>query len=328
MRKKKRLIAPEVATLVYLALTLVFMAFLANRLANPAHMLWGRLYVVGGLVGFWLLDYFCASKFTLWLRYVYPLALTGYWYPDCYEFCRCFAYQDVLFAEIDQAVFGCQPALLFSENMPQPFWSELFHMGYFSYYLMIAAVVFIPLLACRKKDKHMLGRMDTRLWGHSVLAKSSFVTLSAFLLYYLIFDFLPVAGPQFYYPFAGLENIRNGSFPAIEDYFATHADLPPFFGVEGFFQGLVDMMHRAGENPEAAFPSSHVGIGIVIVMLLWKMHKPTAAVIFVLFIILCFSTVYIRAHYAIDVLGGLVSGLIFYLALWNIANYYSSHSQA
>ena len=326
MRKTKTLIAPEAVTLIYLALTLIFMVFLGDRLVDPSKMLWGRLYVVGGLVILWVLDYWRASKFTLFLRYMYPLALTGYWYPDCYEFCRCFEYQDVLFAELDQAVFGCQPALIFSENMPQLFWSELFHMGYFSYYLMIAAVVFVPLFACRR-DKWQLTEDDAQMWGKSLLAKSSFVTISAFLLYYLIFDFLPVAGPQFYYPFAGLESVRHGSFPAIGDYFATHSDLPPYFGAEGFFQSLVEMMHRAGENPEAAFPSSHVGIGVVIVMLLAKMHKKTTIFIFILFVILCLSTVYIRAHYAVDVIGGLVSGLLFYLILWNVSNYFSSRAQ-
>ena len=33
-------------------------------------------------------------------------------------------------------------------------------------------------------------------------------------------------------------------------------------------------------------------------------------------VLICFATVYIRAHYAIDVLGGLVAGGFFYL-LWN-----------
>ena len=34
-----------------------------------------------------------------------------------------------------------------------------------------------------------------------------------------------------------------------------------------------------------------------------------------LFVLMCFATVYIRAHYVIDVFAGLVTGAIFYLAL-------------
>jgi membrane-associated phospholipid phosphatase len=42
-----------------------------------------------------------------------------------------------------------------------------------------------------------------------------------------------------------------------------------------------------------------------------------------LYILLCLSTVYIRAHYAIDVIGGWVSGVVIYFllqAFWTMTN--------
>ena len=39
-----------------------------------------------------------------------------------------------------------------------------------------------------------------------------------------------------------------------------------------------------------------------------------------LFVLMCFATFYIQAHYVIDVLGGLVSGVIIYTALYIVYN--------
>ena len=71
------------------------------------------------------------------------------------------------------------------------------------------------------------------------------------------------------------------------------------------FYGLVEDAKAAGERPTAAFPSSHVGIATVCMLLAAHTRQRKLVLLMLPFyIFLCFSTVYIQAHYAIDALAG------------------------
>ena len=85
---------------------------------------------------------------------------------------------------------------------------------------------------------------------------------------------------------------------------------------DGFFYHMVDNAHAAGERPTAAFPSSHVGVTTILMILAWySRNKILFYGMLPLFILMCFATVYIQAHYAIDVIGGWVSGIAIYAVL-------------
>ena len=111
-----------------------------------------------------------------------------------------------------------------------------------------------------------------------------------------------------------MDNIANGVFPNVNDYFVTHMEALPMGGnSDGFlYQSFVDG-HTAGERPTAAFPSSHVGICTVLMLLAWR-AKSRRLTLFILpfFILMTLATVYIRAHYLIDVFAGWVSAVLFY----------------
>ena len=147
--------------------------------------------------------------------------------------------------------------------------------------------------------------------------RASFVVIGSFFAYYVIFVILPVTGPQYYYGAAGLDNIAKGIFPNVHDYFNLHSERMTSPGyADGIFYHLVEDAHNAGERPTAAFPSSHVGISTVIMFLAW--HSRSRALFLLLvpfFILMCFATVYIQAHYAIDAIAGLITGAAFYFAL-------------
>ena len=73
------------------------------------------------------------------------------------------------------------------------------------------------------------------------------------------------------------------------------------------------MAHDSGERPTAAFPSSHVGISVVCMLLAWRTGSRKLFFTLLPFaMLICLATVYVRAHYAIDVLAGLVVGVAFY----------------
>ena len=82
---------------------------------------------------------------------------------------------------------------------------------------------------------------------------------------------------------------------------------------DGFFYHLLDLTHDAGERPTAAFPSSHVGVTTVVFLLALRTRsKGLVLTILPFYVLMCLSTVYIYAHYAIDALAGLITGILLY----------------
>jgi membrane-associated phospholipid phosphatase len=117
------------------------------------------------------------------------------------------------------------------------------------------------------------------------LFKGFVFQLSAvFYVCFLIFVFLPVEGPI---------TLRN-----------------EYFHQGGPFQTVVDLIWAGGENPGAAFPSSHVAAAFVVAW--WgSAHLRKMKVLYWLtFLFLSIATVYCMFHYAVDVFAGLLLGII------------------
>ncbi len=291
----------EKASGIYCVLTSVLMLLMLPYLVDLSEMLavrCGWLAMTALLV---FVGYLLSRHESLWsksyvrdametLRTVAQLAWLILWYPDTYQFNRVLPNLDHFFAHADQALFGCQPAIEFSQALPQPFWSEAFSLGYWSYYPMMVILVFAVLWKQRPAFQ---------------LVASDLIT--SFFIFYVIFIIIPVAGPQFYFQAVGIPDILAGHFPPLGTYFSSHTQALPVPGyTDGTFYQLVCAAQEAGERPTAAFPSSHVGIS-TIVLLLARRHTPRLLILFLpLWILLCCATVYIRAHYLVDALAGLI----------------------
>ena len=297
---KKGLLALEWATLAYMALTVVTMLFTYTKLVNPESMVWGRVRVLAITFALWGVYRMIPCRMTRMFRVVAQISLLAWWYPDTYEINRMFPNLDHIFVEWEQQLFGCQPALLFAKAMPWAVLSELMDMGYVMYYPMIAILVFFYFFR-----------------RYQEFERCSFVILASFFLYYVVFLYVPVVGPTFYYDAVGVKDIAKGIFPALGDYFNTHTDCLPTPGYEnGLFYHLVEDAKAAGERPTAAFPSSHVSVSTVCMLLAW--HSKNRKLFYFLlpfYIFLCMATVYIQAHYLIDALAGLVSAVVVYFVL-------------
>ena len=297
---KKGLLPLEWVMLGYMAITIITMLFTYTKLVNPESMLWGRLRVLVITGALWAVYRMLPCRFTKMMRIIAQMALLAWWYPDTYEINRMFPNLDHIFAEWEQELFGCQPALFFAKALPWAVVSELMDMGYFMYYPMIAVVVLFYFL-CRYQEAE----------------RASFVILASFFLYYIIFIYVPVVGPTFYYDAVGVKDIAKGIFPVMGDYFNTHTDCLPSPGYpNGIFYQLVEDAKAAGERPTAAFPSSHVGISTICILLAW--HTRNRKLVYIMlpfYIFLCMATVYIQAHYLIDALAGFVSAIVIYFAL-------------
>ena len=143
--------------------------------------------------------------------------------------------------------------------------------------------------------------------------RCSFVIMAAFFIHYIIYIFLPVAGPQFYFPVIGDEAASCGVYENIGNYFNLHPGISIAQEGKGiFFTELVNIAQRAGERPTAAFPSSHIGVSLVMIILAFKANRKLFAALLPVFVLLCCATVYIKAHYLVDAIAGLLSGLLSY----------------
>lgn len=316
-KPRKGLLPLEWVVLAYLAFTLVLMLLGSVRLDNPSSMLWGRFRVVTLMAAMWIVYRLIPCRMTLLLRILCQVVMLAWWYPDTYELNKLLPNMDPLFARLDQMIFGCQPALLFAQHFPSPVISELMDMGYFAYYPMIG------LTLCW----YFFG-------GYREFERAAFIVIAAFFIYYVMFDLIPVTGPTYYYKAVGLDQIAKGMFPSVGDYFNTHtASLPSPGYRDGLFYQLVESAKEAGERPTAAFPSSHVGISTICMLLAWHYKrnyrgKLLLCILAPFYVFLCMATVYIQAHYAIDVIAGFVSALVMYaLLLWLSSNFSNTNPQ-
>lgn len=225
------------------------------------------------------------------------------WYPDIFEFTRLFPNLDHIFANAEQSIFGFQPSLTFSQSFSQMWVSEPLYMGYASYFFMSSVLLLWAILV---KPEY--------------IQRCAFVTTGSFFLFYVVYIFLPVAGPQYYYLAPGVD-AASGVFPDVGHYFHEARGMYPAAGQEGFFHSLVNVAHAAGERPIAAFPSSHVGVATIILLLSVRFRAWIVfGILLPLYLLLCVATVYIHAHYAIDALAGFVSAFAVYFFLNYIYN--------
>ncbi len=271
---KLKLLPVEKGTLAYIFVTAVYLAVFVGELNMP----WLRFGIRAG-VTLLILALALAGKaypqqpVIRCVRYFLPFALLSYWYPETYFFNKfIFPNLDQYFVAADQMLFGCQPSLEFSKHMPWTWFSELMYFGYFSYYF----IFFGASLWCFIKDKELASR-------------AVFVFACSFYLYYIIFAVIPVIGPQFW--------------------FAPPLDQVP----DGYiFCDIMRFLQDAGEKATGAFPSSHVGVTFIVVIFIYRHCRRLLKFALPLFIILVFSTVYIKAHYVVDVIGGFASAALIY----------------
>ena len=181
---------------------------------------------------------------------------------------------DEFLSNLDQNIFKFQPSIEFSKHFNSLFFSELFYFGYFCYYLL-------PLVVLGILYKFLPQKIE----------EFGFILITSFLLYYFIFILIPAEGPQFYFPFP------DNTIEA-----------------KGIFGNMVKLIQKNGEVPTAAFPSSHVGISWIVIFWLYQNFKKSVKYFIPFVVLLMFSTVYIKAHYFVDVVAGFISApIVFFL---------------
>ncbi len=223
------------------------------------------------------------SKRISFIRTIYPIFLLGHFYTETYILNHLFFKHnlDSFFISADRFIFGFQPSLLFYQTFPFPWLNNLMFFAYLSFLFMPLTFSLLFYFFKRRYTERFI-----------------FLLISSFVCYYLIFIILPVVGPQFY--FSG----KTAITPAL-----------------GFFGKAVKFVQKYAEHPTGAFPSSHVGISIIITIYLFKKFRILSYFVMPITFLILFATVYIKAHYAIDVIAGIISAPIIYVLskqLWTL----------
>ncbi len=254
---------------VYVLFTAMYISYFHEEIPNFKQLLLVRLFILGMIFVF--LRSF-SNPFLNFFRNFYPLALSAYFYGETGLFNTVFLEPfDEYLIQIDQWIFGFQPAVEFGKFMPQAWFSELMFFGYFSYYFIVFGYLFY-LYFKQFADFEIV----------------SGIVIFSFYLSYILYFLFPSVGPQFYFP-QELSQVPNS----------------------GIFSSLIKFIQEVGEKPTGAFPSSHISISYLMLYLIYRNSKYLFKYAFILVLILSLSTVYIKAHYFIDVIGGLLMLPIF-----------------
>lgn len=216
------------------------------------------------------------SRVLTFVRNLYPLFIFGAMYRETHELHHVFFTKplDYYFVVWDELLFKSQPCVAFAEFCNAPWFSEILHFFYFSFFFLI---VCLPLYHWFRKD-------------FALAARRVFDLSFTFTIFFSLFVMLPVYGPRVAFP------------PAV--------DIPRtgyFFGP--FFERLFTGLKIAG----AAFPSSHSGISAMVAAFAVK-DMPKYWPIVALFAFGVFlATVFGRFHYAVDVIYGAALGFLCYM---------------
>jgi hypothetical protein len=168
-------------------------------------------------------------------------------------------------------LFGEQLSRTWWQSARSRFWSTVLHASYFSYYVVVPAG---PIW--------FLWRGDRRALDRAVLA-----IIATFIVCYLAFLFMPVAGPYYEFPRPGPEMVDNWA------------------------ARLVYGVLENGSSYGAAFPSSHVAATFAATGAAAIASRRLGLILGVPSVLLTIGVVYCQMHYAVDALAGIaVAGVV------------------
>jgi membrane-associated phospholipid phosphatase len=184
---------------------------------------------------------------------------------------------DARLIAVDHAIFGVHPTV-WLERLINPQLTDLLQFAYISYYFIPVSLGVVLIARGR------FGEFEEVLFG----------ILLCFYLSYIGYLLVPAIGPRF-----TLSHLQTGSLQ-----------------VSPFIETIQDALNALEKNKTDAFPSGHTAVSLMTLYYAWKeREKKLFAGLIPLVTALIISTVYLRYHYVIDVIAGIVlTGLTIALA--------------
>jgi membrane-associated phospholipid phosphatase len=195
---------------------------------------------------------------------------------------------DWLFISIDKWLFGVNPTQWMAQ-FAHPILTEILQISYFSYYILFI------MLGVELYKRYPIEEFD----------HGAFLVVYGFYLSYLGYFLLPAVGPRF----------------ILHDFYAINKELPGIL----LTSAMRDFIN-AGESisfniPNAieyvqrdVFPSGHTQLTLIVIYLNHRYRLKARWVATVLASLLIIGTIYLRYHYVIDIIGGLI---FFWFSIWS-----------
>lgn len=202
---------------------------------------------------------------------------------------------DDLLIEIDRWIFGFDPTVVLY-NIANPYLTELLQIVYGTFFFL-PIILGISLL--RRDDKESLRYL-------------AFIIVLGFFLSYIGYLLLPAIGPRF----------------TLHEFELKNIELPGLFLTE-FLREIVNVgesISAGTPNPAEvvqrdAFPSGHTQMTLLTMYLAVKFKSRARYFLLPNGTLLIFATVYLRYHYVVDLIAGL---LFMLLTLWLGKHLYNS----
>jgi membrane-associated phospholipid phosphatase len=187
---------------------------------------------------------------------------------------------DYYLIEIDRFIFGTDPTVAL-HSIANPVLTEILQIVYGTFFFL-PIILAINLMVVDKDNEFQF---------------TTFTIVLGFFLSYIGYFLVPAIGPRF----------------TIHDFHATNSELPGII-----YTNYLREIVNAGESipsgtPNPAefvqrdvFPSGHTQITLIVMYLSAKFKVSTRYFFLPIGTLLIFSTVYLRYHYVIDLIGGLV----------------------
>ena len=216
---------------------------------------------------------------TRFLRFWYPVFMILFCFKEIYLIMISLNHglYDPYLIKIDYWLFGVNPTQFLSE-FTHPYLTELLQIGYGIFYLM-------PVIYA----------LELYLWHrYEELKYAIFVVFFGFYLSFIGYVIFPAIGPRF----------------TLHDFHSLDIEMPGIYFAQKVrdFINFGESIPYKVKNPEAfaqrdAFPSGHTIIIILITYLSHKIKSNSFYFYLPFSILMIFSTVYLRYHYVIDLIG-------------------------
>ncbi len=195
---------------------------------------------------------------------------------------------DALLIAADRALLGVDPTVWIG-RFATPVVTEILQLAYMSYYFLM---LLVGIELYRRSEK---GAFDLAI----------FAILYGFMLSYIGYVLLPAVGPRFtLHEFAALNDELPGLWLSapIRDVINAGESIP---------KGAANALALAQRD---AFPSGHTQMTLISIYYAWRHQIRSRVAVSIVGALLIVSTVYMRYHYVVDLIGGTVFML---LTIWS-----------
>lgn len=230
------------------------------------------------------------TKLSKFIHYWYPVPLIFITFKELYLMIKPIRQvdYDYLLIQADRWIFGADPTVAL-HKIAFPLLTEFLQIVYATFY-------FLPMI------------LAISLYFNKKYLETDyaiFAVIYGFFVSYIGYFFLPAIGPRF----------------TLHDFALTNQELPGIF-LTNFLREVInsgESIPTGTLNPQLivqrdVFPSGHTMMTAIVMYLSVKFNSRAKWFLVVCGSLLIFSTVYLRYHYVVDVLGGLLCMLF---SLWS-----------